>query len=97
MTMMAPAPAASGIAGSAARLDSAALLGSAGRAAGLLSFLRLAVSAGSGPTSSPTARTLPSMAKPQFSSCSPAVISCCDVQCSTVTISVTPCRLAMPM
>ena len=55
------------------------------------------MTAGNGETSPPTGRTLPSMAKPQFSSFSPEVTSCSDVQCSTVTISVVPFRLAMPM
>src|SRR6516162_1718022 len=48
------------------------------------------------PTSVPTGPTLPSTAKPQFSRLLPALISVSAGQCSRVTISVTPCRLAIP-
>ena len=48
------------------------------------------------PTSVPTGLTLPSTAKPQFSRALPASISVSAGQCSRVTISVTPCRLAIP-
>jgi hypothetical protein len=54
------------------------------------------VAIASGGTRVPTGVTLPFMANPQFSSCSADVISCSDVQCSTVAISVTPPRLAIP-
>ena len=59
--------------------------------------LRTVAAEGSGATSVPTGLTWPAMWKPQFSRCSPAVISLSGVQCSTVTISVTPLRRAMPM
>ena len=49
-----------------------------------------------GPTSVPTGLTLPSTAKPQFSRFLPALISVSAGQCSRLTISVTPCRLAIP-
>jgi len=49
-----------------------------------------------GPTSVPTGLTFPSTAKPQFSRPLPAVISVSAGQCSRLTISVTPCRLAIP-
>ena len=48
------------------------------------------------PTSVPTALTFPSAAKPQFSRLLAASISVSAGQCSRVTISVTPCRLAIP-
>src|SRR5438034_11753968 len=49
-----------------------------------------------GPTSVPTGLTFPSTVKPQFSRLSPALISVSAGQCSRLTISVTPCRLAIP-
>src|SRR5436190_13251662 len=49
-----------------------------------------------GPTSVPTGLTFPSTAKPQFSRLLPALISVSAGQCSRLTISVTPCRLAIP-
>ncbi len=58
---------------------------------------RAELAEGSGATRVPTGATLPSMANPQFSSCSPEVISCSGVQCSTVTMSVVPPRRAIPM
>lgn len=50
-----------------------------------------------GGTSVPTGVTLRSIRKPQLSSFSPEVISASGRQCRIVTISVTPCRRAMPM
>src|SRR5712672_2519913 len=50
----------------------------------------------SGPTSVPTGLTFPSTANPQFSRLLPALISVSAGQCSRDTISVTPCRLAIP-
>ena len=49
-----------------------------------------------GPASVPTGVTLLSAEKPQSSSFSAAVISVSAGQCSRVTMSVTPCRLAIP-
>ena len=49
-----------------------------------------------GPTSVPTGWTRPSAAKPQLSSFSAESISVSAGQCSNVTISVTPLRLAIP-
>jgi hypothetical protein len=51
---------------------------------------------GSGGTSVPAGATFPSSAKPQSSSFSAWVISVSAGQCSNVTISVIPFRLAMP-
>ena len=48
-----------------------------------------------GPTSLPTGLTFRSTAKPQFSRLLPALISVSAGQCSRLTISVTPCRLAI--
>ena len=50
----------------------------------------------SGPTSVPTGVTLPSAEKAQLSSFSAELISVSAGQCSSVTMSVTPCRLAIP-
>ena len=50
----------------------------------------------SGPTSVPTAVTLPSAAKPQSSSFFAELISVSAGQRSSVTMSVTPCRVAIP-
>ena len=50
----------------------------------------------SGPTSVPTGVTLPSAAKPQSSSFFAESISVSAGQCSSVTMSVTPCRVAIP-
>ena len=52
--------------------------------------------AASGAASVPTGDPLPSAAKPQSSSFSAAVISVSAGQCSRVTMSVTPCRVAIP-
>jgi hypothetical protein len=49
-----------------------------------------------GPTSVPTWLTLPSAAKPQLSRLFAELISVSAGQCSSVTMSVTPCRLAIP-
>jgi hypothetical protein len=49
-----------------------------------------------GPTSVPTGVTLPSVAKPQLSSFFAESISVSAGQCSSVTMSVTPCRVAIP-
>jgi hypothetical protein len=49
-----------------------------------------------GPTSVPTGWTRPFAAKPQLSSFSAESISVRAGQCSSVTISVTPSRLAIP-
>jgi hypothetical protein len=50
----------------------------------------------SGATSVPTGVTLPSAAKPQSSSFFAESISVSAGQCSSVTMSVTPCRVAIP-
>jgi hypothetical protein len=50
----------------------------------------------SGPTSVPTGVTLPSTAKPQLSSFFAESISVSAGQCSSVTMGVTPCRVAIP-
>jgi len=50
----------------------------------------------SGPRSVPTAVTLPSAAKPQSSSFFAELISVSAGQCSSVTMSVTPCWVAIP-
>ena len=49
-----------------------------------------------GPTSVPTRATLPSAAKPQSSSYFAELISVSAGQCSSVTMSVTRCRVAIP-
>ena len=51
----------------------------------------------SGPTSVPTGVTFPSALNPQFSRLSAELISVSAGQCSSVTMSVTPFRLAIPM
>src|SRR5579859_8127950 len=55
-----------------------------------------AAGGGAGPASVPAGATLLSAEKPQSSSFSAAVISVSAGQCSRVTMSVTPCRVAIP-